>query len=144
MFILEGMDDLLGFCIDDLILLIHIESGSNNGYSYGVTEAFIKNMLVRANAELGCRFDPDDFIYEARWREDAGRVEMHLRSLRPQQVRLGAERFALDAGERIHIENSHKYAPGAFATLAEDAGFAVRACFTDEAERFAVFVLGVG
>jgi L-histidine N-alpha-methyltransferase len=110
----------------------------------GVTEAFIKNMLVRANAELGCTFAPDAFAYEARWREDAGRIEMHLRSLRPQQVRCGAERFALDAGERIHIENSHKYDVDAFAALAEDAGFETRACFTDEAEQFAVFVLGVG
>ena len=54
----------------------------------GVTAAFNRNILVRINRELGAEFDPDTFAHEARYRDDLGRVEMHLVSLEDQDVQV--------------------------------------------------------
>jgi L-histidine Nalpha-methyltransferase len=106
----------------------------------GITETFIRNILARANRELGADFDQRGFSYEARYREDLGRVEMHLRSIRDQTVRVGDERFRFSAGERIHIENSHKYSVDAASELGQAAGFRPIKCFTDDNRLFSVHV----
>lgn len=108
--------------------------------SEGVTEAFIKNILVRANKELGADFDPAEFAYEARWRAEPGRVEMHLRSRGDQLVTVAGEQVALADEERIHVENSHKYSVSEATALAQAASFAPVACYTDQAQRFSVHV----
>ena len=54
---------------------------------------------------------------------ERSRIEMHLRSLRAQRVRIGARVFAFAAGETIHTENSYKYTPEGFGALARAAGF---------------------
>src|SRR5687767_13624376 len=56
----------------------------------GVTAAFNKNLLVRINRELGGDFDLDAFAHRAIWNGDERRIEMHLVSLKPQDVRLSA------------------------------------------------------
>lgn len=112
--------------------------------SKGVTEQFIKNMLARANRELGGDFNPDAFIYDARWNEAAGRVEMRLVSALAQTVEAAGARFTLAEGEAIHIENSHKYGLEEFSALARRAGFATRARFVDKDSLFSVYVLAAG
>ncbi|MEQ8936383.1 MAG: L-histidine N(alpha)-methyltransferase, partial [Amphiplicatus sp.] len=109
----------------------------------GVTEAFIKNILARANRELEGDFDLDRFRYDARWNAEAGRIEMHLTSMRAQKARAAGETFRFEAGERIHVENSHKYGVEEFSTLARSAGFARRAVYTDADRLFSVHVLSV-
>jgi dimethylhistidine N-methyltransferase len=109
----------------------------------GVTEAFIRNILVRANRELGADFDLDAFAYEARYDPEPGRVEMHLRSTKNQCVHVGADRFRLKAGERIHIENSHKYSIDEAKALGEAAGFRPLKCFTDLDPQFSVHIWAV-
>src|SRR5262249_53129769 len=77
----------------------------------GVTAAFNKNLLARANRELGADFDLDGFAHKAVWNPARSRMEMHLVSLKAQVVRLGpngsARRIAFAEGESIHTENSH-------------------------------------
>ena len=122
----------------------------------GVTSAFARNLLVRANREIGADFDPRAFEHEAIWRTEAddgapdpddlappgrGRIEMWLRSRRPQRVSLGDAVFAFDAGEGILIEYSYKYAPEAFAALAAEAGFKARRSWTDERQWFDLSLL---
>jgi dimethylhistidine N-methyltransferase len=111
--------------------------------SAGVTEAFIKNVLVRANHELAADFDPGLFAYEARYNAGEGRMEMHLRSRVRQVAAVGALRFAFAAGERLHVEYSYKYTIGGFADLAASAGFRPVACWTDPLSRFSVHYLAV-
>ena len=43
------------------------------------------------------------------------------------------------AGERIHTEDSYKYAPDEFAALLERAGFADVRCWQEETREFAVY-----
>ena len=104
----------------------------------GVTAAFNKNLLERANRELGADFDLDGFRHEARFNTLESRVEMHLVSERAQIVRLLGRSFAFRPGESIHTENSHKYTVEAFQALAREAGWAPRRVWTDADGLFSV------
>ena len=93
----------------------------------GVTAAFNKNLLVRANRELGSDFDLAGFIHRAVWNHQASRVEMHLVSVRRQQVRVpdaGLE-IAFERDDIIWTESSYKYRGGDVQAMLTRAGFAI-------------------
>lgn len=104
----------------------------------GVTEAFNKNVLARANRELGADFDLDSFSHYAFYNAPNRRIEMHLVSLAEQVVRVDGELLAFREGEAIHTENSYKYTRDAFHVLAAEAGFVPRACWTDANKLFSL------
>ena len=91
----------------------------------GVTAAFNMNLLARINRELGADFDLSCFQHEARWNYVERRIEMHLRSLRRQTVRIPAAgvRVMLDEDETIWTESSHKYKAEEIPGMAERTGF---------------------
>ena len=91
----------------------------------GVTAAFNMNLLARINRELGADFDLNCFQHEARWNYAERRIEMHLRSLRRQTVRIPAAgvRVMLDEDETIWTESSHKYKAEEIPGMAERTGF---------------------
>ncbi len=109
----------------------------------GVTAAFNLNLLVRINRELAGDFDLEGFRHRAIYNTSAGRIEMHLESLRAQTVRLGGRRFDFAAGEMICTEHSYKYTLDGFRDLAEAAGFRVARVWTDEEKKFSVQLLDV-
>jgi len=76
----------------------------------GVTAAFNLNLLARINRELEGNFVLSRFRHEARYNEDAHRIEMHLRSIGDQQVTI-ANDFTVDLqdGETIWTESSYKF-----------------------------------
>ena len=104
----------------------------------GVTAAFNLNLLARINRELGANFCVRDFRHVALYDEGEGRVEMHLESLREQNVRVGA--LGLDvtfgAGERLHTENSYKYSPAELSALADETRFRLARTWLDARGRF--------
>jgi L-histidine Nalpha-methyltransferase len=106
----------------------------------GITARFNLNLLARLNRELAADFDLDSFVHRAVWNRAESRIEMHLESLVAQRVQLPSLdmeiRFA--AGERIHTENSYKYAPGEPESMLQKAGFIAESTWTDEREWFAV------
>jgi L-histidine N-alpha-methyltransferase len=107
----------------------------------GVTAAFNLNLLARINRELGGDFDLGAFAHEARWNEAESRIEMHLRSLRAQQVRVAGRTFAFAPEETIHTESSHKYTVEGFRALAAAAGWQPRDLWLDPDGLFSVHVL---
>ena len=107
----------------------------------GVTAAFNKNLLVRANRELGADFDLDGFSHEAIFNAEKSRIEMHLVSRQAQTVSLLGKQFAFRPGETIHTENSHKYSVADFQTLARRAGWQPRRFWTDPDRLFSVHEL---
>ena len=109
----------------------------------GVTARFSLNLLARANRELGADFDLAAFRHEARWEPSHSRIAIHLVSLKDQTVRLGGAAIAIAAGERIHVEYSHKYTPESFAALARRGGFEPRAMWCDPERLFSVQYLDV-
>jgi dimethylhistidine N-methyltransferase len=107
----------------------------------GVTAAFNLNLLARINRELAADFDLRRFRHYAFYSPALGRVEMHLVALEAHVVRLGRHRFRFAAGETIHTENSCKYSPGEFRTLAAGAGFGRAKVWTDRRGLFALYGL---
>jgi dimethylhistidine N-methyltransferase len=89
----------------------------------GVTAAFNRNALLHLNHRFGFDFAIDAYVHRGFYNESEGRIEMHLESAREQTVNLGKARRRFAQGERIHTENSYKYAPSEFEGLLRDAGF---------------------
>jgi len=107
----------------------------------GYTAAFNLNLLARLNRELGADFDLAAFEHQAFYNVAGNRIEMHLRSLRSQRVRIGSSVFAFAADETIHTENSYKYTPQGFGQMARAAGFPGVRMWTDPDHLFGVFFL---
>ena len=104
----------------------------------GVTAAFNKNLLVRANRELDAGFDLDAFAHYAFYNPAMRRIEMHLMSLVKQQVSIAGHAIEFAQGETIHTENSHKYTMKDFHALAVRAGFTPRQSWCDEDRLFSI------
>jgi dimethylhistidine N-methyltransferase len=104
----------------------------------GITALFNKNLMVRANRELGADFDTGAFAHYAPYNAGAHRIEMYLVSLKRQSVTIGDKHFDFAAGEPVHTEDSHKYTIERFREMAACAGFNPRAVWTDEERLFSV------
>jgi L-histidine Nalpha-methyltransferase len=107
--------------------------------SLGVTAAFNLNLLARINRELGADFNLEHFEHVARFNQDVGSVEMHLRSLKKQSVNIPAAALSVTflEGETIWTESSHKYSLEEISRVAENAGFRCDAHWIDEEWPFA-------
>ena len=116
----------------------------------GVTAAFNRNALRHLNRRYGFDFDVNGFGHRGFYNAAAGRIEMHLESLRAQDVRLDAaapismgrladvvRHFA--PGERIHTENSYKYHREEFEALLASAGFTRIRAWESATEPYRVF-----
>ena len=107
----------------------------------GVTAAFNLNLLARINRELDGNFDLAAFEHHAFYDADAGRIEMHLRSLCAQTVKIAGRSFAFHQNETIHTENSCKYSIAEFQQLAGEAGFTPQHHWCDADQLFCVHYL---
>jgi dimethylhistidine N-methyltransferase len=108
----------------------------------GVTAAFNRNILSRINRELGGSFDPVQFEHLALYNEGEGRVEMHLRALKPLSASVAGRVFEFQAGETIHTENSYKYTVLGFHELARRGGWTPLRTWIDENNLFSIHLLG--
>ncbi len=93
----------------------------------GVTAAFNRNLLIRANRQLGMDFEPDAFAHVAVWNGEHSRMEMHLKATRPMTVHLGKLAFRFAEGETIHTESSRKFERASVTALARAAGWGLEA-----------------
>jgi L-histidine Nalpha-methyltransferase len=109
----------------------------------GVTAEFNLNLLQRMNRELDGGFDLSRFAHEAFYDEREGRIEIYIRSLARQRVRVAGRVFVFDDGERIHTEYSYKYDIETFQRLAGRAGFYPEAAWSDPRALFSVHFLRV-
>nr|WP_312125761.1 ergothioneine biosynthesis protein EgtB [Brevundimonas sp.] len=107
----------------------------------GVTARFNKNLLVRANRDLGANFDVDAFSHRAVWNADEARVEMHLVATRPMQVTIDSVVFRFAAGETIHTESSRKFDKERVQALAASSGWMVKAFAAGPAPSVALSLL---
>ena len=99
----------------------------------GTTASFNRNVLDVLNAELDGDFRPDAFVHVARWVPEESWIEMRLRAVEPQRVRL--EELDLEVefaeGEELHTEISSKFRPEQVAEELGVAGFTVAGSWTD-------------
>ncbi len=100
----------------------------------GVTAAFNLNLLARINRELDGEFDLSAFRHEARFNNESGSIEMHLRSLRRQTVNIAKAQLSVtfEEDETIWTETSHKYSLNELCVIAEEAGFGCDAQWVDK------------
>ena len=104
----------------------------------GVTAQFNRNVLTVVNRELGADFDVPAYEHVAKWNADEERIEMWLRSTRPQRVHITALDLDVDFadGEEMLTEVSCKFRrSGVDAELAA-AGLERIHWWTDEAGDF--------
>ena len=109
----------------------------------GVTAQFNLNLLERINKELGANFQIDCFQHYAFYNPWHSRIEMHLESLKQQDVQIGDVDIAFKSGESIWTESSYKYTPEEFSQLAARAGFTVERVWIDAEELFSIQYLAV-
>ena len=113
--------------------------------SLGVTAAFNRNLLARINRELGGNFDLPHFRHEARLNPETRSIEMHLRSMRKQNVSIARAGITVtfEEGETIWTETSHKYSRPELLRLAMAASFRCEQQWVDEEWPFAESLLVV-
>ncbi len=106
--------------------------------SAGVTAAFNRNILVRANRELGTNFVPDAFAHYAYFHPLLQRIEMHLLCLQAQRIQIGTQSYSLPAGSTLHTENSQKFTLDGFRDLARSNHYNPRAMWSDADRLFSL------
>ena len=108
----------------------------------GVTREFNLNVLRVLNRELAGDFDVSAFEHVARWNAETEWMEMFVRSVRQQTVRLEALELevAFQAGELMRTEISAKFDLRRLADELEAAGLATQRWWTDDAGDFAVLL----
>jgi len=104
----------------------------------GVTARFNRNVLAVVNRELDADFDLDGFEHVARWNADEERIEMWLRAVAAQRVRIAALDLAVDfaAGEEMLTEVSCKFRSDGVAAELAGAGLRRTHWWTDPAGDF--------
>ncbi|GAA0601079.1 L-histidine N(alpha)-methyltransferase [Actinomadura livida] len=99
----------------------------------GVTAEFNRNVLRVINAELDADFDPDAFQHRAVWDGAEEWIEMRLRSVRDQEVRVGGLDLAVSfaAGEEMRTEISAKFRRDRLEAELGAAGMEIAEFWTD-------------
>jgi L-histidine N-alpha-methyltransferase len=107
----------------------------------GVTAEFNKNVLAVLNRELGADFNLDAFEHVARFDAEAERMDIRLRSLADQDVRvegLDGLEVCFTEGEEMRTEISTKFTRERLESVYAGAGLELRGWFTDEAGDYAL------
>ncbi len=109
----------------------------------GVTAEFNLNLLHRINRELGGHFRVDQFDHQAFYNQTEGRIEMHLRSKKSQQVLIEKAGVTVhfDPGETIHTENSYKYTLEKLKRMCSQTGFQLQRQWQDPRGYFSLNLL---
>jgi L-histidine N-alpha-methyltransferase len=117
-----------------------IEAAYND--AAGVTAAFNRNVLAVVNRELDGDFDLGAFEHVAFFDRSREWVEMRLRALTPQRVRIAALDLTVDFGHReeLRTEISAKFTRERIAADLAAAGLQLTSLVTDPRDWFAVSV----
>lgn len=107
----------------------------------GITAEFNYNVIDRLARELGVGLDRDKFTFRADWVEDEGAIVSRLWVDESHTVEMAGDVVTFEAGEAIRMEESHKYTPDEFETLARASGLGLEKFWTDKAADFAVACL---
>ena len=108
----------------------------------GVTAEFNLNMLERLNREIGSNFDLNNFEHLAFYNNEHGRIEMHLKSLKNQTVRVNGSSVRYIEGETILTEYSYKFSVGDFEELVSDS-YNLSKIWTDKENKFGILYFTV-
>jgi len=108
--------------------------------SQGVTADFNKNVLSVLNRELAADFDSDSFEHVARWDDENLWVDIRLRSLSNQVVKVASLDMLVPfaTGEEMRTEISTKFARPGLEGIYTEAGLELTDWWTDADGLFAL------
>jgi L-histidine N-alpha-methyltransferase len=108
----------------------------------GTTAEFNMNILRRINRELGADFNLDAFRHVALWNPAEHRVEMHLRSVRDQDVTVESAGLTVHftEDELIRTEICTKYTREHVEQMLASAGMSAVEWFVDPEQRFGLLL----
>jgi L-histidine Nalpha-methyltransferase len=111
----------------------------------GVTAEFNKNVLQVLNREFDADFDLDRFEHVALYDAEATRMDIRLRSLADQTVRLEGLDLTVrfTAGEEMRTEISTKFTRESLEGIYREAGLCPDGWFTDAAKDYALSLASV-
>ena len=111
--------------------------------SNGITAKFNLNVLKRINTELNGDFDLSKFSHQVVYNEMYGRIEMYLKSLCTQTVKITDASMSINLlkYELIHTENSYKFSISQIESKFEEANIKIKKIWYDSQNYFAL-VLG--
>jgi dimethylhistidine N-methyltransferase len=111
--------------------------------SQNTTAKFNLNVLKRINTELGGNFNLENFEHHAIYNEKKGRIEMYLRSLSEQSIKISkSDLFInLSKNELIHTENSHKFSISQIESTLRDSNFEKLETWFDSRKYFAMVLV---
>ena len=107
-----------------------------------ITAKFNLNILKRINEELGGDFLLHNFEHHAIYDEQKSRIEMYLRSLSNQTVKIPKADLSISLykDELIHTENSHKFSISQIELLLRDSNFKKLEIWFDSRKYFALIL----
>ena len=132
----EGSQLLIGM---DLIKDVAVLEAAYDD-AQGVTAEFNRNLARRINRELGGTLPLGKLRHVARWNDTYARIEMHLEATEAIDFEVSGRRFALQQGETIHTENSHKFDLRSQNTLLLAGGWTPARRWLDGEGRFSLIL----
>jgi len=133
-----GGDAQLLIGVDLLKAVAALEAAYDD--AQGVTAEFNLNLARRINRELGGTIPLDKLRHVARWNDCYARIEMHLEATEAIAFDVSGRRFALEKGETIHTENSHKFDRRSQYTLLLAGGWTPVERWLDSDGRFSLLL----
>ena len=99
--------------------------------------------MKRINRELSAEFDLNQFEHIAFYNDKHRRIEMHLKSLQEQKIKIDYldKVFYFSKNETIHTESSYKYSVAGLQDLFLKGGFTIDNMFTDKNNWFSLSLL---
>jgi len=111
--------------------------------SQGVTAKFNLKVLSRINSELDSNININKLAHYAFYNEYKNRVEIYLRSLENQTVKIHKAGMVLPIkqDELIHTENSYKYTISKIKEIFSMSSFRIKDVWFDEKQYFCLVLL---
>lgn len=109
--------------------------------SAGVTAEFSLNLLSRINGELNGTIPVPKFRHIAEWNDLYARVEIFLEAQDDVAFEIDGQQFAMKRGDRLHIENSHKYDVRDARLMLRAGGWTPVAEWSDERGYFSLMLV---
>ena len=133
----EGAQLLIGFdrIKDEQVLVDAYDD------SAGVTAEFSLNLLHRINRELDGDIPVRKFRHLAVWNDLYARIEIYLEAQADVEFVIDGTVHALDKGQRLHIENSHKYGLRDARLMLRAGGWTPLREWSDEQDYFTLMLV---
>ncbi|HEY9092416.1 L-histidine N(alpha)-methyltransferase [Parasphingorhabdus sp.] len=106
--------------------------------SAGITAEFSLNLLHRINREMDGNIPVDQFCHVAIWNDLYARIEIYLEVMSDVGFSIDGDQYTMAKGQRLHIENSHKYGLRDARLMLRAGGWSPLREWSDEQDYFSL------